>query len=188
MVRASPPHTAPPRKRRPRRATAWLRRHWRALMSPSGVAQRALFWMTHSLGKLIRWLWSAICRAARWAWCDLVPPVSCLLAIYVGVCLSMLLPASMWSWLALPALAQFTGASVTAFPLADLPEQAALVRGLLAAIPLAVRVFATGGYEGWKASQDALGARLLYACHAGIVWPKAWWRGARRAPEASSAP
>jgi hypothetical protein len=136
----------------------------------------------------MRWLWGAVCRVARWARSDLLPPTVCLLAIYAGVGLSMLLPASMWSWLALPALVQLTGVPVTAFPLADLPEQAALLRGLLAAIPLAVRVFAVGGYEGWRASHEALGARLIYACHAGVIWPRAWWRGARRAPDVSPTP
>jgi hypothetical protein len=87
-----------------------------------------------------------------------------------------------------PALVQFTSLP---FPLAELPSWL----GLLAAIPLALRVFAMGGYKEWKESQELLDARLLYAGHAGVIWPKAWFRGVRRkaetlpaAPAAPSAP
>jgi hypothetical protein len=133
------------------------------------------------------WLWSLLRRATAWVWRELAPPVACLLAIYVGVCLTMPLPVSMWSWLALPAIAQFTSLPIAAFPLAELPSWPGLIKGLLTAIPLALRVFAMGGYKEWKESQELLGARLFYAVHVGIVWPKAWFRGVRRKAETTPA-
>ena len=135
----------------------------------------------------IRWMWRVSCSIYLYAAKEFLPSVFCLLAIYVGVCLSLLLPASMWAWLAVPALAQLASLPVTTFPLAELPNVDTLSRALLAAIPLAIRVFATGSYQEWNKSPEALGARLLFACHCGIIWPKSWWRGARSVPNAQSA-
>lgn len=182
VSRTSLPSTTPSRHSWRHRTAVWLCRRWRMLTKPSGCPRRTLRWVLRAPGQLSRWIWAGICRITTWVWHELIPPVACLLAIYAGVCLTVLLPASMWAWFALPVVAQLTGAPVVAFPLAELPDQVILIRALLTAIPLAVRVFATGGYQEWKESREALGARLLYACHAGIIWPRAWWRGARHAP------
>jgi hypothetical protein len=42
-------------------------------------------------------------------------PTLCFACIYVGVLLTMALPVSMWSWLAMPLVANFTEIGVTTF-------------------------------------------------------------------------
>lgn len=158
------------------------------VMRQIGSAWRILCLSIALPPRFAHWLWLLLRRATTWVWRELAPPAACLLAIYVGVCMTMLLPVSMWSWLALPALAQFTSLPLATFPLTELPSWPGLIKGLLAAIPLALRVFAMGGYKEWKESQELLGARLLYAGHAGVIWPKAWFRGVLRKAEIPPAP
>jgi hypothetical protein len=112
---------------------------------------------------------------------QLLAPALCFGCVYTGVILTLLLPASFWSMFAVPMAAKLLETSLTAFPLAELPESAKLEKSLLAALPLAVVVF-RHAYREWQTFQDVLGARMLYACAAGIAWPKVWFR-IRRPPQ-----
>lgn len=112
-------------------------------------------------------------KAGFWMSNHIVDPLSALMAVYLGVCMSMILPASMWLYFVSPAVAPLLP---TSFPIAQLPDAATAPWMFLAALPLAVRVFAMKAYHDWKKSKEALGAKLLFACNAGISWPRSWWR------------
>ncbi len=165
------------RNSRPRNRRSMVLRRKRAMSR--GVRRKVATLKRHvypilmRISTFMRWsikqLW-CISRSTYWYLSkEFLPSMLCLVASYIGVCLSFILPASMWAWLAIPALAQFASIPVTTFPLAELPSMDSLARALLAAIPLAIRVFATGSYKQWNKSSETLGARLLFACHSGII-------------------
>lgn len=88
----------------------------------------------------------------RWVGRELQGPVLCLLAVYVGVLCSMLLPAVL------------------------LPVPAQVVLTPLAALPIAVSVADQRAYRRWRgAGRAPLGARLIRACSDGVLW-WCWWR------------
>jgi hypothetical protein len=168
------------RARTPARPTQrWLRRVGRALRLAAlrQWAARQL-WRLLAAGRALgRAAGRAALMSARALYRHLLEPALCLACILGGAFLTMLLPVSLWAWVgvagaALPAL--------TEFPLASLPSQEAALRALVSAFALAVRVFATGGYQRWQATPAPLLARMLIACHEGLIWPRSWFRPRRR--------
>lgn len=114
----------------------------------------------------------------------ILSPLLCFACILLGVCLSALLPASLWVGLALPPITQWVGPPLSSFPLTQIPELATWFVILLVSLPIAVVVFREGAFTGWRSSTDPLLARMLYTVAAGIRWPKVWFR--RRQTPASS--
>jgi hypothetical protein len=116
------------------------------------------------LWRLACWLWRIALQIGAWLLPQLLVPALCFGCVYAGALLTLILPASllveMWP---------------TALPLAELLDLANLEEAPLTALPLAVVVFRRAYLE-WQTCQDPLGARMLYACAAGVAWPKAWFR------------
>jgi hypothetical protein len=140
-----------------------------------------LRWLAQLLRRLLGSLWQLVCgrwsivqRLGAWLVLQLLEPVSCYGCIFTGVLLTTLLPASLWFTFALPAV-NLVGSALTAFPFAELPDSADVKKAVFVALPLALVVFRRA-YPEWRSSQDPLGARMLYACAAGVAWPKVWFR------------
>jgi hypothetical protein len=127
------------------------------------------------LWRLAGWLWYIVRWIGAWLLSQLLAPALCFGCAYAGVILTLLLPDSLWTVFALPVTANLIEISLPAFPLAELPDSANLEKALLAALPLAVVVF-RHAYVEWQTLQEPLGARMLYACAAGVAWPKTWFR------------
>ena len=123
---------------------------------------------------IIAHLWSYGLDFSAWLLHHLVAPFLCFACIYAGIILTFPLPTALWYSLAQPTLNYLNAPPLSAFPLADMLDSASMTRALLTALPLAVAVFRRHFTE-WYTSQAPLGARVLYACYAGVVWPKAWW-------------
>ena len=161
-----------------RRSRRNLRRRWRA-------GCRLIVWLLDALWLRACGRWQLCHRLTKaalrqsgrlgcWLLHQLLSPALCFGCIYGGVLLTVLLPASLWATFALP-VANLVGPPLTAFPFAELPDSAKLGQALLAALPLALVVF-RHAYSEWRSPQDPLGARMLYACAAGVAWPKVWFR------------
>ncbi len=159
---------------------AKLKRAWERMIYP-------FEWVAQALRRLHTWASDTLPRAAcaighmtskvsRQVVHHLLAPLLCFICIFVGTCLSALLPASLWATFALPPLAQWTGLPLSAFPLAHIPELTAWFGIMLVALPIAVVVFREGAFSAWQASSEPLLARMLYAVAAGIRWPKVWFR------------
>ncbi len=142
------------------------------------------------MGRSIAWAARASTRMVSLAYGlalhHILSPLLCFACILMGVCLSALLPASLWVGLALPPITQWVGPPLSSFPLTQIPELATWFVILLVSLPIAVVVFREGAFTGWRSSTDPLLARMLYTVAAGIRWPKVWFRR-RQAPASSPA-
>ena len=104
--------------------------------------------------------------------------------MHAGVCLSALLPTTLWEQVAVPQLVQWTGIPLSSFPLAQIPDQATWLLIAAAAAPIAAVVFNEGGFDAWQAVQRPLLARMVAATAAGVRWPRVWLRRCKEAPTA----
>lgn len=142
---------------------------------------RAISWATHAFATMVS-------SAYRLALHHILSPLLCFVCNLLGVCLSALLPASLWVGLALPSIGQLVGPPLSSFPLTHIPELATWFVILLVSLPIAVVVFREGAFTAWRSLDEPLLARMLYMIAAGIRWPKIWFRRRQTPPTAPATP
>jgi hypothetical protein len=125
-------------------------------------------------------LWCYVRRICAWTRYHFISPIVCFICNYIGVVLTVLLPTSLWLRFTTSLPVSLDGLLLTEFPLARLPDHSTLINALLVAIPIAVSVFAKGGYEDWHANDEPVMVRVIYACYRGVVWPKTWLKAVRQ--------
>lgn len=109
-------------------------------------------------------------------WQQLFSPLVCFVCVYASVLLTSTLPASVMLTFLMPTATMVGIGPLDGFPVAVIPAEDKLVGVLMTAALLAIKVFAMKAYQEWKESSLAFGARVIYACNAGVAWPKVWFR------------
>jgi hypothetical protein len=169
MPKTSSIHSSPQPKGKvwKRRLHSFRRRSWRLLKQS-----------VQAIWTFLKWFGLRFQKTNNWVFCQLVGPTACFGCVYAGVVLTVLLPSALWLSFAGPLLGNGPSAvmqSLTGFPVVDIPSADVLEKAMYAALPIAVRVYAARAYRKWAAADEPLVARLLYACHEGVIWPGAWW-------------
>jgi hypothetical protein len=163
------------RSKRRLRLRRFLRNSYHSTCTLVTYVRQKFMLMFHILLRLIRHLCYRLIHFSAWLQHHFLTPLLCFICIYTGIMLTFPLPTALWHSLAQPMLNYLNVTPIINFPLANIPDSSSLARAAVSALPLAIAVFRRHFNE-WRASGDPLGARMLYACYAGVVWPRAWWR------------
>ena len=150
------------------------------------LSQQGVTWGIGTTRRFARAGTAVVGKAARQVWRHVVSPLCGFACVFLGVCLSALVPASLW--VGLSSIEQLVGVQITAFPIGQLPDLATWLVILPVALPIAIVVFREGAYSAWKASDEPLLARMLYTVAAGIRWPKVWFRRRQTPPNGQLPP